>query len=189
MGRPRRLDVRRHPSGRINYSGRDRDGGPPEVIARRLVLVRGEDPALAESPLGIARARGLISEAEMRAGTHYAWLYSRYVGRAIHPKAAPLERGDRGLGVIDFDGPAERRIAQAFLAAKAALRDCGRRSMRAVEDLCVFRRWPDFLGGQADGHAPAHARAGEALAEVRAGLKTLAAAFGYQVVDRRGRPG
>jgi len=67
--------------GRPKLDRPSQDGGTPELQARRTALVAGGDPTLAEYPLGIMLARGLISAEEHEAGCYYAMLYARAVAR------------------------------------------------------------------------------------------------------------
>src|SRR5262245_51644238 len=67
--------------GRPKQDRPDHDPGTPELQARRAALAGASDPALAEYPLGIMLARGLISAEEHEAGCYYAMLYAKAVGR------------------------------------------------------------------------------------------------------------
>ncbi|MEQ8652233.1 MAG: hypothetical protein RIC87_07195 [Kiloniellales bacterium] len=88
-GRARKYLRRRTASGRL---ARDTRVLPtPELLRHRQALVGQDgDQRLAESPLGVLLALGLISEEERMAGQRFAWLYRLTIGRLSLRAADPL---------------------------------------------------------------------------------------------------
>ncbi len=165
------------------------DLGTPELQARRARLVgTGGDPALAEYPLGVMLARGLIDRVQHEAGCRYGFLYGRVVGRtqlscaAIYDRLAAAVQADRPVA----NEEAERRNQAEYRAGKNLLLAAGRRVCDATENLVVFGRMARFL--DADSRRGAAARRGDAaeLAAVCAGLDALVACYGPGA-SRRGR--
>jgi hypothetical protein len=162
------------------------DGGTPEIQARRAALAAGGDPVLTEHPLGVMLARGLISREQHEAGSYYAGLYARAVGRTAL-SAAPLYRrllAEEGRG-REIDEESQRRIEALYRQGKNHLLAAGRRIAAAVEDLAVFGRPARFLGRARGMGLPPGAEAAE-LAAVQEGLSVLVACYG-RGAQRRGR--
>lgn len=174
--------------GRPKSDRPETDLGTPEAQARRARLAGPGDPSLAEYPLGILLARGLIGPDQHEAGCYYGFLYGRAVGRtrlscaAIYERLASESRGDMAPANEDE----ERRRQELFRLGKNRLLAAGRRVCDAVENLVVFSRAPRFL--DAAGRRGAAARRGDAaeLAAVIAGLDALVACYGRGAA-RRGR--
>lgn len=164
------------------------DLGTPEAQARRSLLTGAADPALAEYPLGVLLARGLIGREQHDAGCYYGFLYGRVVGRTqlscapIYDRLAADARADRRAANEDE----ERRHQDLFRLGKNRLLAASRRVCDAAENLVVFGRAPRFL--DVAGRRGAGARRGDAaeLAAVLAGLDALVACYGTGA-GRRGR--
>jgi len=157
------------------------DLGTPELQAHRNLLVGEGDPALAEYPLGILLARGLIGREQHEAGCRYGYLYGRVLGRTHLSCAAIYDRlaaETGGARAADDDDQRERRQQDQFRLGKNRLLAAGRRVCDATENLVVFGRVPRFL--DTAGRRGAGARRGDAteLAAVLAGLDTLVACYG-----------
>ena len=96
--RRRRLGTKRTP---------EADLGTPEARAHKLALVGSADPALAEYPLGVLLARGILTPEQHDAGCHYAYLAGRVLGRT-KPYRADLGGGggealtEGALAAVEF---------------------------------------------------------------------------------------
>ena len=107
--------------------------------ARRLELVNGADPALAEYPLGILLARHIVTQDQHNAGLKFAWLYAKAHGRT---KDCGLDYG--------YNGMDETRLADVeatYRQQKAILMRLSLRTFNAVVDLAVFRQMPWWFNG------------------------------------------
>lgn len=172
-GRPRKNGPREK-DGRTQRQRPSQDHGTPEAQAHRLALVGSADPVLAESPVGVLLARGLITGEEAAAARAYAWLYARAVRRPYPPlvslEALHADGGRPGLVESDDEG----RVQEAFRRGKNRLLAAGRRCSDAVERVVVFGELPRFLmPGRSDRERQA----------VLHGIAVLAACYGR--VDKR----
>ncbi len=162
------------------------DTGTPELQARRSALVGGGDPALAEHPLGIMLARGLISAEEHEAGCYYALLYARAVARTHLSSAHVYQRMLAESGrAATLDDKGQEHVENLFRQGKNRLLAAGRRVSEATENLAVFGRPARFL----DVRRTAELRRGADFTEFQAvleGLAVLAACYGRSA-GRRGR--
>jgi hypothetical protein len=163
------------------------DRGTAELQAHRARLTAGGDPTLAEYPLGLLLARGLVSREQHEAGCYYAFLYGRAVGRT--QVNCSYLFGAVAAGYADRHDLTEADMAKLqslFRKGKNHLLASGRRVCDATENLAVFGRMPRFL--DAGRRRPASAlRADEAeLAAVRLGLEVLVACYG-RAAGRLGR--
>jgi len=162
------------------------DPGTPELQARRKLLTSGGDPVLAEHPLGVMLARGLISSEQHEAGCYYAMLYARCVGRT-NLSVAPIYRRllaeeGRGREVTEEE---QRRDQALFRLGKNRLLAAGRRVAAATENIAVFGRPARFLDRHGGGPLKRGADHAE-LEAVREGLCVLVACYG-RGARRRGR--
>src|SRR5262245_30670885 len=85
------------------------DPGTPELQRHRSLLAGGEDASLAEDPLALMAAKGLVLPVQAQAGHYYASLYRRAVGRphlstnahyrrlAMNSPALPPDDDDAGV--------------------------------------------------------------------------------------------
>ena len=162
------------------------DDGTPELQARRSALVGAGDPALAEYPLGIMLARGLISAEEHEAGCYYAALYAKAVARANLSCAHLYRRMIAGSGQgRELDEKSQEHIERLFRQGKNRLLAAGHRVCEATENLAVFGRPARFL----DRRQTALLRRGADYNEFQAtlaGLAVLVACYG-RGAGRRGR--
>ncbi len=163
------------------------DRGTAELQAHRARLAAGGDPALAEFPLGLLLARGLVSREQHEAGCYYAFLYGRTIGRT--QVNCSYLFGAQAAGYADRHDLTEADLAKLqslFRKGKNHLLASGRRVCDATENLAVFGRMPRFL--DAGRRRPTSAlRADEAeLAAVRLGLEVLVACYG-RAAGRLGR--
>src|SRR5258706_2244579 len=163
------------------------DGGTPNLQARRSALVGSGDPALAEYPLGIMLARGLISAEEHEAGCYYAALYAKAVARTSLSVAHIYRRmlAENGR-VLDLDDKSQAHIERHFRDGKNRLLAAGRRVSEATENLVVFGPPARFLDRQR-----AQLRRGADHSEFQAvldGLAVLVACYG-RGAGRRGTLG
>jgi hypothetical protein len=163
------------------------DPGTPELQRHRSILAGPADSSLAEDPLALMVARGLIPPNQAQAGRYYASLYRRSVGRPHLSTNALYQRLAMNAPATSFEeddaGMAEAR--RLYRLGKARLLSAGRRAAKATEDLVIFGIRPGFLAAAADGDgnrqerrkerepADAHYRA------ILAGLEALAAGFGF----------
>jgi hypothetical protein len=172
--------------GRPKLDRPNHDGGTPELQARRSALVGSCDPALAEYPLGVMLARGLISGEEHEAGCYYAMLYAKAVARTnlscAHIYRRMLAESGRSTAL---DDKSQEHIERLFRQGKNRLLAAGRRVCEATENLAVFGRHARFL----DGRRTAELRRGSDFTEFQAvleGLAVLVACYG-RGAGRRGR--
>ncbi|HEY4161983.1 MAG TPA: hypothetical protein VGM59_02895 [Dongiaceae bacterium] len=139
--------------GRPKTQQNGHDLGTPELQALRHRLVAGADPVLAENPLGILLARGLISAEQHGAGCRYERLYRQAVARREISFGQIYRRLGEATGRStggECHGADDARMAEArrqYLAAKANLLQAGPAAARAVEALVVFGEWPDVSPG------------------------------------------
>jgi hypothetical protein len=172
--------------GRPKLNRPSHDTGTPELQARRASLVGGGDPALAEHPLGVMLARGLISAEEHEAGCYYALLYARAVARTHLSSAYVYQRmlAESGRAAM-LDEKGQEHVEKLFRQGKNRLLAAGRRVSEATENLAVFGRHARFL----DSRRTAELRRGADFTEFQAvleGLAVLAACYG-RAAGRRGR--
>lgn len=141
-GRPR-LPGPRKPSGDLRPR---RDLGTAETIAHRIAIAGPGNEPLAHYPLGVALARGLIDQQLHDAGLRYRRSYLLACDGAAVPRKSTLVR----FLPSSARGVAERTIIEAtghLRRCKAALQflPAPDRISRALDDLCVFDRWPIWL--------------------------------------------
>lgn len=162
------------------------DQGTPEQQARRVALAAGGDPVLAEHPLGVMLARGLISAEQHEAGCHYAMLYGRTVGPTDLSVASLYRRllAESGRGK-EIDEADLARIQALYRLGKNRLLAAGRRVATATENIAVFGSPPRFLNRPAGGRLKRGADFAE-LEAVLEGLSVLVACYG-RGAGRRGR--
>ncbi|HEY2890260.1 MAG TPA: hypothetical protein VGJ31_06510 [Dongiaceae bacterium] len=172
--------------GRPKLDRPNHDSGTPELQARRSALVGSNDPALAEYPLGIMLARGLICGEEHEAGCYYAMLYAKAVARTnlscAHVYRRMLAESGRSTAL---DDKSQEHIERLFRQGKNRLLAAGRRVSEATENLAVFGRPARFL----DSRRTAELRRGVDFTEFQAvmeGLAVLVACYG-RGAGRRGR--
>jgi hypothetical protein len=176
--------------GRRGRPNRERpivDRGTAELQAHRARLAAGGDPVLAEYPLGLLLARGLVSREQHEAGCYYAFLYGRAVGRT--QVNCSYLFGELAAGYADRHDLTEADLAKLqslFRKGKNHLLASGRRVCDATENLAVFGRMPRFLDAGRR-RPPCACRADEAeLAAVCLGLEVLVACYG-RAAGRLGR--
>lgn len=114
------------------------DRGTDELRAKRALLCREGDPALAEYPLGTLLARGVITPDQHKAGQQYVWLYARFTGRYRDCGLEP-----EGLGELSDDAAA--RIEAQYRACRQEMARYGARVGHAVDDVAVYRRLPRWF--------------------------------------------
>lgn len=129
--------------------------GTPEQAARRAELVGTDgDPVLSSWPVGILRARGFISDDQMRsAGTH-AWARSLAIGKPVAARStldAMVSTGGseapgwlRSLGMADDE--AVERVREAltadYNAVVAKLHRSSATVATVVHDVVVMEQTP-----------------------------------------------
>lgn len=179
-GRPRKQHRRRTARGILVREDGLRP--TPELLRYRRALVGEQaDPRLAESPLGVLLARGLISEEERLAGQRFAWLHRLAFGRSSVAASDPL-RPPELLGAGPETPPLGAGQA-AWLAAREAemdraraeLQDCGAGAYRAVQAAAVVLAFPDWMAGQ----RPLTPAEEAGLRDLQRGLACLADCFGF----------
>jgi hypothetical protein len=172
--------------GRPKLNRPSNDSGTPELQARRSALVGAGDPVLAEYPLGIMLARGLISAEEHEAGCYYATLYAKAVARTALSCAHIYRRMLAESGKAqELDDKSQEHIERLFRHGKNRLLAAGRRVCESTENLAVFGRAARFL----DSRQAAQLRRGADYNEFQAvleGLGVLVACYG-RGAGRRGR--
>ncbi len=177
-GRSRNQLRRRTASGRL---ARDIRVLPtPELLRRRQALVgKHADQRLAESPLGVLLASGLITEEERMAGQRFAWLYRLTLGQLSLRASDPLLlREPFGPEVT----PPMSAARSAWLAAREAdleqarsrLLDQGTCAHEMVLRFAVAQTFADWMGLKRERTA----REVEDLRALQEGLACLADCFG-----------
>lgn len=187
MARRKREEVRRHPSGRINYGYRkdSRLGPTLEQTLKRMALVGPDaDDKFAESPIGVVYVNGGITEAEMMAGLRYFAVYWAIYGFLSPSKSTIGDIIDNGSSAsLSYGGEndvteIDEATQEAVNAMTRVLMGCGRRSFDCVQNVVLHYRWPRWLliGRR---YSPEQWRAaGRDYVAFRKGLTALAAAFG-----------
>jgi len=183
-------------AGKKNWQGQGRrgrpdrarpykDGGTPELQARRAILSAGADPALTSYPLGLMLARGLVSREQHEAGCHYAYLYGTVIGRT-QVTCGPLYGQLLRQRTTELTDAELAEIQASFRQGKNRLLASGRRVCDATENLVVFGRFARFLdGGRRRPGGALRADATELDAVLR-GLDVLVACYG-RAAGRLGR--
>lgn len=110
------------------------DRGTPEQQLRRLKLIGDADPALASYPLGVLMAKRLITQDEHNIGLDYARHYRIVIGK---------DRGPTGVAEVPDEVLIEMQAR--FDQMSRALKQAGRRSKDAVDNVAVFERFPSWL--------------------------------------------
>lgn len=154
------------------------DPGTPELQRHRQAAAGEADPCLAENPLALMAARGLITAAQAAAGGYYAVLYRRAVGRPYLSCAAHYQRLAVNYVPLppDFDDEAEAEARRLFRLGKERLLAAGHRAARATEELIVFGTKPPFLVNR-----QSRDKASDALYRaILAGLDALADCYGFR---------
>lgn len=118
---------------------RPQDYGTPELIAKRRALIGEGALELAEYPLGVMLARGIIDQEQHNGGVYYAWLYGRVIGRTKVKGVLGDNFGE------PEDGPFQAKIQASFRECKDAILRAGRRATDAFENVAVFEREPYWL--------------------------------------------
>jgi hypothetical protein len=163
--------------GRPRTRPRQVDPGTPELQRHRRAAVGEADPCLAENPLGLMAARGLITPAQAAAGGYYAVLYRRAVGRPYPSCAAHYQRLAVNYVPLppDSGDEAEAEARRLFRLGKERLLAAGQRAARATEELVVFGTRPAFLVGRR-----LQDKSGDTLYRaILAGLDALADCYGF----------
>lgn len=114
------------------------DHGTPELQAKRALLVRGSDPALASYPLGVLLARDVITREQHEAGVNYGRTFAMAIGRK-------RELGFDGHGIDDIDDKTLAEIEQRHADNQKKLRRLGIHVLRIVEEVCVFGEMRPWL--------------------------------------------
>jgi hypothetical protein len=163
------------------------DRGTAELQAHRARLAAGGDPVLAEYPLGLLLARGLVSREQHEAGCYYAFLYGRAVGRTQVNCSYLLGALAEGYADRhDLPEAEQARLQSLFRKGKNRLLASGRRVCDATENLVVFGRMPRFLDTVRLRPESAWRADETELAAVRRGLDVLVACYG-RAAGRLGR--
>ena len=154
------------------------DLGTPEAQRKRLELVGGAAPELAEYPLGVLLARRTITRDEHDAGCHYAYLRGRALGNATVFGMFRLLFPSGGGRPLEPD--VQATVEARWRAAAAALIGAGRPAKDAVDNAAVYLRLPRWVKAAAgEGGGSSRPRAsdrGEKEA-LRRGLRALVAHF------------
>ncbi|MEM7730673.1 MAG: hypothetical protein AAF311_15635 [Pseudomonadota bacterium] len=144
------MDVRagkgRTKSGRKTYAERDdtKEAIMSVAMAQRIKLVGEKDArsARAETPLGVLRLKGAITEREYVAGAIYADIYERYLvaigGQSPHAQSAAMGtvKGERQ----PLDADTVRARTSAWMAAHGLALQAGRHEASVVQSVCVERQ-------------------------------------------------
>ena len=170
-GRPRKKRIQGLKVASIQEARR-RYGPTAEQRAKRRALVGPDSPEhLAEYPLGVLFARGLINQEQHEAGCRYARLFRLAIG-------GESLAGVNLTGKV-FDAPGEQD--EGWLKAKSldygkarlVLFGFGRRTRELVENVTVYQRLPAWLYGK---HLPSPGDL-KALERLIAGLDGLVLHF------------
>jgi hypothetical protein len=167
------------------------DPGTPELQRHRALRADGADPFLAEDPLTLMKAKGMIQPSQAEAGRYYAWLYRKTVRwphlstnahyEQLAMNAAPM--------LVETDEDFLALAHRLYLRGKRRLLREGPAAAQATENVAVFAQWPSFLeprgpGRQAATADPAQGRRdARQRAAVVLGLDALAQLYG--MAERR----
>lgn len=164
------------------------DTGTPELQRHRILLAGAAEAPLAEDPLALMVARGLLQPTQAQAGRYYAALYRRAVGRPHLSTNAHYQRLAMNAPATAFDeedaGVAEAR--RLYRMGKQKLLQAGRLVAEATEDLVVFGVRPGILiaasatGGNAGKRSRPAVPADARYRAILTGLETLAAGYGFR---------
>ncbi len=142
-GRPRKNGAPRR-RGRLRRPQADqrpsRDPGTDELVARRLILAKGGDPAKTSHPLDYLHMRGILTDDQMRAGLHYAWLHSLVHQR---PQHALIQRYGQSLPPARLDD--ERWLAERQAELRNAQRKLPSPQLNAVYVTAILCEMPGWL--------------------------------------------
>jgi len=136
----KRADGPRNKGGRLVHLS-IKDKGTNEVIMRRAILSGGGDETLTETFLGVMLANQRITRSEYDAGRRYAWLFGVLFGKT-------------GPAIANYGAQGgEKHHDEAWLADRQAeyntlangLQNAGRRYKEAVDNICIYDRWPRWI--------------------------------------------
>lgn len=109
--------------------------------------VKRIDIAMAENPLGVMLARGVVGEAQHAAGQKFARARYRRFGRPFE-RAAGLAPWIKGEGEPPGDPEKDLENRAAYADAFAALSGAGRDAMLEVLNCAVHQRFPGWYARQ-----------------------------------------
>ena len=170
---------RRQPNGRLR---REMASGLSGVEMRRIQIMRvdgAERDMRLSTPLGVVRARLLITEAEYQAGLEFdrRWVLAE---RPRSPQSC-IATADRIPGA-GSEGPSAR-AERDYREAREVLIEAGLRVYRQVVNIALYKHWPQFLDTERR-RTPAAWRADQRdVDELRAGLDRLMRKFGLRYRD------
>lgn len=134
----------RKPSGRLRHKSQQ-DLGTPEVVAHRLALAGAADATLAHYPLGIALARQIITLEQHDAGLDYARVYTLAMD-GLPERLQPSLARFLPAGGGEIPETVQIKATRRFVACQLALLGMSRKHKDLIDNLCVFNRWPGWLG-------------------------------------------
>ncbi|MGH6879757.1 hypothetical protein [Hypericibacter sp.] len=164
------------------------DPGTPELQRHRILLAGAADAPLAEDPLALMVARGLLQPTQAQAGRYYASLYRRAVGPPHLSTNAHYQRLAMNAPATAF-GEEDAGVAEArrlYRLGKEKLLQAGRLVAEATEDLVVFGVRPGILmavsvtGRNASKRSKPAVPADARYRAILAGLEALAAGYGFR---------
>lgn len=164
----------RYPSGQIRPAREE----PSGVQLRRVVIseISGAERDMRLSyPLGVIRARMLVTEVEHLAGLEFVrrWVASE------RPKFPPscLGNADRVSGGGNDEGPSARAEHQ-YGAARDVLLETGSKTFRTVREIVCYEHWPRFLDTERRRSLDGWKADERDVAALRLGLQVLSKEFG-----------
>jgi hypothetical protein len=138
-----------------------------------LELSGAERDQRAEYPLGVIRARGLITETEHLAGLEYARLH-RQVEHPKSPHSCLAQLIPSGEGAIATAVDPRPETEALYRQLRETVRQRGSRAWRQLQNVVIYAHWPRFLD-TARKRPPMAWLADEAdLAALRSALDALA---------------
>jgi hypothetical protein len=154
---------------------------------RRLILSGGgedADQTLTSTFLGVMLANKRITRSEYDAGCRYAWLFGVLFGKT---GPAGSRYGEQAGGGKDHDEKWLADRTAEYRAVAARLLTLGRRHKEAVDNVCIYDRWPKWAAAAVRVAKPSTIRASdlEKRREFEAAIIELAELFGFQKSDQR----
>lgn len=183
----KRKNALREPNGQLQRTPTRSQPIERSGVEARRIQVMGIDPAKYENkrhpaerdmrlstPLGLIRARVLITEAEYLAGEEF---HSRWESaqRPKHPQSCIHERLSRGVA----EGGASARQENLYRDAHDCLKAVGTEAYRQVVNIVLYEHYPRFLDLKRRRTAEGWKADQRALDHLHAGLDALVREFKF----------
>lgn len=173
-GRPRKFNAQRTASGRVKPEA---ILPTPELLAKKAFLTGPGDPALSTNALDILRARGFISDDQLRAGANFRRDLVKAYG-----SIGPAQRGDgpRGHDGDESDADQRARLRAQENVGKIRKACPSYNAYKRLRNLCAYHETPTLDLVMGDPSAKGW-RPNKAQEEVFGVLEAAAAVYGIAV--------